>query len=318
MVATSISSQPSVVLVIDPDPGIQREMRDRLVSLGYSARSVDDCESALGIVSTTPPDLVLLTGRIQRNEAWDGLQAELTRWGIPLLDLLSPDTATLSTNPLSADPPDTDAVPVIEDADLKLRVDIALQSRTLQTALMTENVRLAAERLHDPLTGLFNRRYIMIRVEEEIQRSSRRGHALSCMLVDLDGFDKINEEWGLQIGDGILRDAAHLLTRTLRASDIACRYRDDQFLVLLTDTDASGAQIAANRARDAIAGHSFYNQMSAEPIKMTASVGVAYWQSTAKSEEHATWEPQLIGLSERALKAAKQSGTNRLVILQAT
>src|SRR5258708_173642 len=146
MVATSISSQPSVVLVIDSDPGIQREMRDRLVSLGYSARSVDDCESALGIVSTTPPDLVLLTGRIHRNEAGDGLQAELSRWGIPLLDLLSPDTATLSTNPLSADAPDTDAVPIIEDADLKLRVDIALQSRTLQTALMTENVRLAAER----------------------------------------------------------------------------------------------------------------------------------------------------------------------------
>jgi len=304
MVATSISSQPSVVLVIDPDPAVQREVRDRLVSLGYSARSVDDYESALGIVSTTPPDLVLLTGRIQPNQSWDGLQSELARWGIPLLDLGSLDSDTFSTRPLSTDLADGGALRAIEDADLKLRVDTALQSRTLQTALMTENVRLAAERLHDPLTGLFNRRYIMIRVEEEIQRSSRRGHALSCMLVDLDGFDKINEEWGLQTGDGILRDAAHLLTRTLRASYIACRYRDDQFLVLLTDTDASGAQIAANRARDALASHSFFNQMSAEPIKITASVGVAYWQPVAKSGEHATWEPQLIGLSERALKAA--------------
>ena len=68
------------------------------------------------------------------------------------------------------------------------------------------------------------------------------------MIIDLDGFDKVNEEWGMQTGDSVLRETAHLVTRTLRASDIACRYRDDQFLILLTDTDASGAQIAANRA----------------------------------------------------------------------
>jgi two-component system, cell cycle response regulator len=319
MVATSVSSQPSVVLVIDPDPAIQRDMRDRLVALGYSARSVDDYESALGVVSATPPDLILLTGNNPRSEAWSELQAELGRWGIPMLDLGATDANKLSTSPLPEDPAFLPAMPDIEDEELKLRVDTALQSRTLQDALMTENVRLAAERLHDPLTGLFNRRYIMIRVEEEIQRSSRRTHPLSCMLIDLDGFDKVNEEWGLQMGDSILRDAAHLLTRTLRASDICCRYRDDQFLVLLTDTDASGAQIAANRVRDAIAGHSFYNQMSSEPIKLTASVGVAYWQPGSKlMSDPATWEPQLIGLSERALKAAKQSGANRLVILQAT
>src|SRR5438552_1022708 len=253
MVATSVRSQPSVVLVIDPDPAIQRDMRDRLVALGYSARSVDDYESALGVVSATPPDLILLTGNNPRSEAWSELQAELGRWGIPMLDLGATDANKLSTSPLPEDPAFLPAMPDIEDEELKLRVDTALQSRTLQNALMTENVRLAAERLHDPLTGLFNRRYIMIRVEEEILRSSRRGHPLSCMIIDLDGFDKVNEEWGMQTGDSVLRETAHLVTRTLRASDIACRYRDDQFLILLTDTDASGAQIAANRLRDSIA-----------------------------------------------------------------
>jgi len=307
-----------MVLVIDPDPAIQREMRDRLIALGYSARSVDDYDSALSVVFTTPPDLVLLTGNNPDGEDSTNLHAELSRWGIPLLDLGPGETGTLDTNPLPDAPQRASSRPAIEDTDLKLRVDTALQTRTLQTALMTENVRLAAERLHDPLTGLFNRRYIMIRVEEEIQRSSRRAHPLSCMLIDLDGFDKVNEDLGLQVGDSILRDAAHVLTRTLRASDIACRYRDDQFLVLLTDTDASGAQIAANRVRDAIASHSFFNQVSPDPIKMTASIGIAYWQPGASSDAPATWEPQLIGLSERALKAAKQSGPNRLVILQAS
>ena len=87
---------------------------------------------------------------------------------------------------------------------------------------------------------------------------------------------------------------------------------------MLTDTDASGAQIAANRLRDAIAEHHFYNSTETEPIKLTASIGVAYWQPVTKPGQSGTWEPQLVGLAERALRAAKQSGMNRLVILQAT
>src|SRR5207253_5727792 len=162
----------------------------------------------------------------------------------------------------------------ITDTNLKLRIDAALQARTLQDALLTENARLSAERLHDPLTGLFNRRYIMIRVEEEILRSSRRGHPLSCMLADVDDLSKINENWGHQTGDIILRDMAHLITRTMRASDVACPYRADQFLVLLTDTDAAGAQIAANRLGGGIVGFNFFEQTASGQAMLHASVVV--------------------------------------------
>src|SRR3954453_7699811 len=301
LVSSLAQTRSAVVLMIDPDPARQHEVRNKLVAMGYTVRSVDDYESALGIVGSTPPDVVVVSGVTSQAEGRDDLQVELKRWGVPLLDLQAP-----------ADEAE------IDEQELKLRVDAALQTRTLQQALMAENARLSAERLHDPLTGLFNRRYIMIRVEEETMRSSRRGHPLSCMLVDVDGFEHVNETWGHQMGDLVLRDMAHLLTRTLRASDIACRYRDDEFLVLLTDTDAEGGQIAANRVRDAVAGYSFYNQSLPEPIKLTVSVGVAYWQPVTRPGQPGTWEPQLIGLSERALKAAKQSGTNRLVILQAS
>jgi diguanylate cyclase (GGDEF)-like protein len=319
MLASSFSrSKSAVILVIDPDPESQRRTRERLMEMGYSARSVDDYQSALDVVATTPPDVVLLSGRSTRSSGWEELQTELKRWGIPILTLgMSEETGHLATSPLpGVHAPEVH--PAWNDKDLKLRLDAALQSRTLQEALMTENARLTAERLHDPLTGLYNRRYIMIRTEEEIMRSSRRGHPLSCLLIDIDGFEKINEMWGHAVGDAVLRDMAHVVTRTMRATDITCRYRDDQFLILLTDTDASGAQIAANRLRDVVAGHSFMNPMSAdEPIKLTASVGISYWQPAPKEDHVGTWEPQLIGLSERALRAAKQSGHNRLVILQA-
>lgn len=301
-VSSTGSSQPAVVLIIDPEPVNQRAMRDQLLRLGYTARSADDYESAAAILEATPPDVVLLLSKVTEGESWRELQAHLDNWGVPLLQL--------------SDKSDPSAAPQISDAELRMRLESALQSRKLHETLVMENARLAAERLYDPVTGLFNRRYIIIRVEEEIKRSSRHAYALSCLLLDINRFDAVNEAWGHMIGDGVLRDMAHVMTRSMRATDIVARYRDDQFIGLLTDTDPEGAQIAANRLRDAVAAHDFPNPTSKDPIKITASIGVAYWLPVARPGE-GTWEPQLIALAERALKAAKLSGPNRLVMLQA-
>jgi diguanylate cyclase (GGDEF)-like protein len=303
---SSVSSQPAMVLVVDPDPGNQRALRDRLLKLGYTARSADDHLSAYTIVSSTPPDVLLLPGQADLDEGWRELQQQLDSWGIPVLKLTAPGSNT-STQLL-------DTLSEISDSDLKMRVEGALRSRSLLKALAVENARLEAERLHDPLTGLFNRRYVMIRVEEEIRRSARHAYPLSCLIVDLDRFGDVNDSWGHTVGDGVLRDVAHIVTRTMRSTDIVCRYRDDEFLVLLTDTDAPGAQIAANRLRDGIAAHDFFNREGNAPVKITASIGIAYWEPQTGST---TWEPQLLALAERALKAAKLSGPNRLVMLQA-
>lgn len=302
-----VSSQPAMVLVVDADPSHQRALRDRLLKLGYTARSADDHHSAFTIVSSTPPDVLLLPGQADQDEGWAELQGQLDNWGIPVLKLTPPanDTSTRLLDMLEA----------ISDSDLRMRVEGALRSRSLLKALAVENARLEAERLHDPLTGLFNRRYVMIRVEEEIRRSSRHAYPLSCLLVDVDKFNEVNDTWGHTVGDGVLRDVAHIVTRTMRSTDIVCRYRDDEFLVLLTDTDAPGAQIAANRLRDGIAAHDFFNREGSDPVKITASIGIAYWEP--QSGQGGTWEPQLIALAERALKAAKLSGPNRLVMLQA-
>ncbi len=298
----SVESQTAVVLVIDPDPINQRALRDRLVRLGYTARSADDADSAQAIVEATPPDVVIATHNTAQAEGWMGLQTNLDNWGIPLLTLEEDALSTASDG--------------LADEDLSVLIGKALKSRKLQDALSTENARLAAERLFDPITGLFNRRYVMIRIEEETKRSSRHGYPLSCLILDIDNFDAVNDKHGPHIGDAVLRDMAHIVTRTMRATDIVARYRDDEFISLLTDTDAPGAQIAGNRLRDAVASHTFTAGPGGEAITLTASIGVAYWEPTARPGE-GTWEPQLIGLAERALRAAKLSGTNRLVMLQA-
>lgn len=309
MPATTVTSQSASVLVVDPDPLNQRAMREQLTRLGYTVRSTDDYESAMAILDATPPDVVVVVSLPTLLEGWDELQSNLKNWGIPLVTLTAPSDS-FATRDLSS--PDQ----IVKDVDLLAMLDTALQSRQAHEALVMENARLSAERLYDPITGLFNRRYMMIRVEEEIKRSSRHAYPLSCLLLDIDGFDAVNEKWGTPTGDSILRDMSHVVTRTLRATDIVARYRDDEFIGLLTDTDAEGAQIAANRLRDAIAIHTFSHSATQERIELTVSIGVAYWHPTNKPGE-GTWEPQLLGLAERALKAAKMSGPNRLVMLQA-
>lgn len=308
-VSSSVSSPSAVVLIIDAEPMNQRTLRDRLMRLGYTARSTDDFESAAAILESTPPDAVLITGLISVGDGWNALQAQLDNWGVPVMSLAEAVKGS-ATRVLPG------AIPEISDAELKMRLDAALQSRKLHETLVMENARLAAERLYDPVSGLFNRRYIMIRVEEELKRSARHKYPLSCLLLDIDKFDAVNEAWGHAVGDVVLRDMAHIVIRILRSTDIISRYRDDQFISLLTDTEAEGAQVAANRLRDAVAAHDFVNPSSSVPIKLTASIGVAYWIPSAKPGE-GTWEPQLIGLAERALRAAKVSGQNRLVMLQA-
>jgi diguanylate cyclase (GGDEF)-like protein len=290
--------QTATVLVIDPDPVNQRAMRNRLMFMGHTARTADDYVSALAVLEATPPDVVLMARAIEEGEEWDELQEQLTQWSIPYIEL---DQATAN----------------IADGELSSRISGALRSRQAHEALAMENARLSAERLYDPVTGLFNRRYIMIRVEEEIRRSSRHAYPLSCLILDIDGFEEINDKFGLPIGDTVLRDMAHIITRTLRATDIVARYRDDEFIAVLTDTGATGAQIAANRLRDAVAAHDFGGQLPGGTAELTTSIGIAYWHPSVGPGE-GTWEPQLIGLAERALRAAKQSGRNRLVMLQAS
>jgi diguanylate cyclase (GGDEF)-like protein len=273
-------------------------MRNRLLFMGHTARSADDYESALAVLESTPPDVVLLISPVEEGEGWDELRTQLGQWSIPYVELNDPD-------------------PKLTDTDLDTRISSALRSRQVHEALAMENARLSAERLYDSVTGLFNRRYVMIRVEEEIKRSSRHGYPLSCLLLDIDDFDTVNEENGQMAGDAVLRDMAHIVTRTLRATDIIARYRDDEFVSILTDTAATGAQIAANRLRDAVAAHDFARLLPASSSPLTVSIGVSYWHPSPNPGE-GTWEPQMLGLAERALRAAKQSGGNRLVMLQAS
>jgi diguanylate cyclase (GGDEF)-like protein len=180
----------------------------------------------------------------------------------------------------------------------------AVQSREQQ--LVETNARLEQLSQRDPLTNLYNRRHLFTCLEAELARV-RRGRPLSLVMIDLDGFKKVNDTQGHLRGDALLKDIAAALAAGTREVDLAARYGGDEFIVVLTDTDAVGARAVAERLADSVRSAAL--RFDAQH-RVTASLGVAAAEPTD------TVAALLRRADENAYRA-KQSGGNRVVAAQA-
>jgi diguanylate cyclase (GGDEF)-like protein len=181
---------------------------------------------------------------------------------------------------------------------------IARVLRRREHELREMNARLEDLSQRDPLTQLFNRRYFVTRVEEELHRV-RRGRSLSLVMMDLDGFKHVNDKQGHLAGDEVLRKIAAAIQETTRAVDVVARFGGDEFVVLLPDTDAEQAPIVAERLVRTVREVG----TAADPRRpVTASVGVAI----ARPEDSVT---TLINSADEGAYRAKQAGGDRFVAL---
>ena len=132
---------------------------------------------------------------------------------------------------------------------------------------------IGSSSLVDDLTHLFNRRYLVQRLVQEIERARRVKGQLSLLIVDVDGFSGVNDTYGSHRGDDILHTISILLADNLRKSDVLCRYGGDVFAVLLPDTDRGGAEVAARRIQDKVARHHFKGGQHGTTLGLTLTVG---------------------------------------------
>jgi diguanylate cyclase (GGDEF)-like protein len=182
------------------------------------------------------------------------------------------------------------------------RLDAAYQE------LETTNARLKETSFKDDVTGLYNRRFFTIRLEEEISRHRRFNHPVSVVLLDLDGFKQVNDEFGHAMGDETLRDVAQMLMRHSRGINVVSRYGGDEFVVLLVETSKTGACLYADRIREVIAKHPFPH---GKPV--TASLGVA-----SLPDDDVASADDLFRLADAALYAAKRAGKNQVAATDST
>jgi len=159
--------------------------------------------------------------------------------------------------------------------------------------------------LSDFLTGLANRRNILKRLDYEMSLYQRQANAFSIILCDIDHFKKINDTYGHDFGDLVLKAITDTLSRTLRKIDIASRWGGEEFLILLPACDQKASRTAAERLRRAIEEMKIENDYFY--VKVTMSFGVATWLNTLNDIE------ELIKLADQNLYRAKDEGRNRVV-----
>ena len=176
---------------------------------------------------------------------------------------------------------------------------------------VVNNERLKHIGLTDPLTGVNNRRYIEMRLQEEIKRAQRQRYDLSCMYIDLDHFKQINDQLGHREGDEVLCEAAARIKAELRLSDSLGRFGGEEFVVLLIDTNAEGARHVAERIRASIANRPFMLS-GGRSCRATVSIGVASLPPTSITQPIDILAREFVGRADAALYQAKNGGRNRV------
>jgi two-component system, cell cycle response regulator len=172
------------------------------------------------------------------------------------------------------------------------------------------NRRLDALAVTDPTTGLKNVRYFRARLAESCARIARDKRPVAVAVIDLDRFKSVNDRFGHPIGDRVLKAAACAIASVCRRDETAARVGGEEFAVILPHSDVSAALIAAERIRRAVQDTSLAIEGISEPIRVTASVGVA------STDQIGTPDPDaLFTAADRALLEAKRGGRNRAVTL---
>ncbi len=165
----------------------------------------------------------------------------------------------------------------------------------------------------DVLTGWNNRRYLSIRLAEELARARRDQSGIVALMLDIDHFKRVNDTWGHAAGDAVLRELASRIESQVRASDVAARFGGEEFVVLLPNTEAASAKLLAERIRKAISNTPF-DLPGGESVTMTVSIGISEVCPGPDDRELKTLGDSLIARADVALYAAKSAGRDQVIV----
>ncbi|MGO9568599.1 MAG: diguanylate cyclase [Desulfomonilaceae bacterium] len=195
--------------------------------------------------------------------------------------------------------------------ELKVRVRAGTRIVKLQEDLLTALRASEFQASHDALTGIWNRRAILEKIQQELDRSGRDGTNLGLVIADVDHFKKVNDNYGHLAGDAVLRELARRIDSSLRSYDSVGRYGGEEFIVLIPGSDGSGAAELAERLRSSIAD--FPVQTNEGEFRCTMSLGATALEGREDFDLNS-----LIKEADGALLLAKNRGRNRVELSPAT
>jgi diguanylate cyclase (GGDEF)-like protein len=288
------------VLLVDDDPAILRILSTWLEKAGYRVRRAGDGELALAAIEAECPDFLVTDWQMPNINGLE-LCRKVRQLKVPhyvcILFLSVRSTAAEMIEGLEAGADDFLSKPVY-------RGELLARLKSGSRVLSLER-RLGQMARTDPLTGLMTRRTFLDLLDKEWERARRFHLPLSCVMLDLDFFKRVNDLHGHPAGDSILKAVAAVLSDSARGGDSVCRYGDEEFCAMLPETGEHDAAVWAEEVRRRLSSITLLN--GGREIRITGSLGTAGRHDDTQSAT------QLVDQAEQALACAKQWGHDRVV-----
>ena len=313
----TISSSPQItpvgqtrVLIVDDEQDVREALAEILTANGYDAIAAANGEQALALLERDDSiDLVLLDLSMPEPDGFDilrRLKALEKRRDIPVICLSARSAVEDKVTGLKLGAADYLAKP-FDVQELFARMARPLRVKRVLERL--DRAKAAAEHLSltDPLTGLPNRRDLERRLREEIDRSDRASEPLGCLIIDVDRFKHVNDEYGHAAGDAVLAEVSSALQASLRSFDVVGRFGGDEFVALLPGATMEGARQVAEALCDVISTLAVSVTPKHEPLRLSISVGAVSHEPGSNEDTAA-----LLDRADSALLEAKRAGRNRV------
>jgi two-component system cell cycle response regulator len=288
------------VLIAHADAAVRHHLRGILEGLGYEVTEAADVGELDAQCERAAPDVTLLDAQL----APDAGVALITRikshphayfTSIVMIDRdLDLGDARVKLDSGAHD----FLIEPVRPAEVAARVQAAARTRSLQEELLIQGRRLEALIFEDPLTQLYNRRFMLNQLTALVSGARRHKRPLSVVMIDVDHFKSLNDTYGHEVGDRVLLTVARAMRDRLRAEDYVGRLGGEEFLALLPDADAAAAAEVADALRETVAD--VVVRASDEEVRVTVSAGHATWDGESPE--------QLLRRADDAMYRAKAAG----------
>ncbi len=299
------------ILLVDDEPTQRLIMARLLKRAGYDVDTASNGREALGKIEAGDFQLMITDWEMPEMDGialCSELRSSQTKGYIYTILLTARDAIEHVVTGLQAGADDYLTKPVIEP-ELIARLNTGKRIVTLERSLRNANEENRRLSITDPLTGAYNRRYLMEQLPREIERDARYGRQLSVIMCDVDHFKKINDTYGHLVGDEVLKWFVEQLRRGVRSSDWVARYGGEEFVMVLPETCVANAATAAEHLCEQIGKTPF--ESSGIRLNVTASFGVSGWSSQVPIG--ATLDA-LIAKCDTGVYASKDAGRNRVTV----
>ncbi len=303
------------ILLVEDSKSQAETAKDFLERNGYEVILAEDGKTAIKTVKTSPVDIILLDlvlPDMSGNEVCRYLKLNEDTKGIPIIMLTVKGEVTDKVAGLEAGADDYLPKPY-NNVELNARIYATLRTKALQDELKQKTrqleellKQLEIMAITDQITVLYNRRHLEIILKEEFKRTFRDKTPLTCMMIGIDDFKRINDMFGHNAGDMVLKETAKIITESAREADTVARWGGEEFIIILPQTKKEEALQAATRIVKAISEHNFQDIPNE---RITVSIGVT---SIPHPSLDIDSEEKLIQATDRALYEAKLKGRNRI------